>query len=325
MELDNKNKVKTTFNPKVSIVIPVFNGSDYLKEAVDSALAQTYKNIEIIVVNDGSNDDGKTERIALSYGNRIRYFKKENGGVATALNLGIKEMKGEYFSWLSHDDLYYREKIEAQINCLMNLEDKSTIIYTDFEYIDEHSNFLYNYNVKHIPPEHFRPAFIWGGVINGCTLLVPKMCFEANGVFNETLRTTQDYDLWFRFSENYSFIHLPLILVKSRLHHNQGMNKLKPIMKKEENKLYIHFITKIKHNEIKLYYEKPIPIFYLDFSRLMLNQEWKKAGKIAFFLGVINFWRLNPIYGFEYFEKIVGFLRSNLINRIRSIQKRFRT
>ncbi|MDD4547058.1 MAG: glycosyltransferase family A protein, partial [Oscillospiraceae bacterium] len=93
-------------NPLVSIVIPVYNGSNYLAEAVDSALAQTYKNIEIVVVNDGSNDEGATEKVAKSYGDKIRYFSKENGGVSSALNLGIENMKGDYFSWLSHDDLY---------------------------------------------------------------------------------------------------------------------------------------------------------------------------------------------------------------------------
>ncbi|MEG2610188.1 MAG: glycosyltransferase family A protein, partial [Bacilli bacterium] len=73
-------------NCKVSIVIPVFNGANYLKEAIDSALAQTYKNIEIIVVNDGSNDEGRTKDIAISYGNKIRYYEKENGGTSSALN-----------------------------------------------------------------------------------------------------------------------------------------------------------------------------------------------------------------------------------------------
>src|SRR5574344_1270331 len=103
-------------NSKVSIVIPVYNGSNYLKQAIDSAINQTYKNIEIIVVNDGSNDDEATEKIALSYGDKIKYYKKVNGGVASALNLALKNMTGKYFSWLSHDDLYYANKIEKQIN-----------------------------------------------------------------------------------------------------------------------------------------------------------------------------------------------------------------
>ena len=84
------------FNPLVSIIIPVYNGSNYVKEAIDSALAQTYKNIEVIVVNDGSTDN--TEKIVKSYGDKIRYFYKENGGVASALNLAIENSKGEYIS-----------------------------------------------------------------------------------------------------------------------------------------------------------------------------------------------------------------------------------
>ena len=105
-------------NPKVSIIIPVYKGKDFMREAIDSALAQTYKNIEIIVVNDGSDDNGVTKKIAESYGNKIRYFEKENGGVSTALNLAIDNMTGDYFSWLSHDDRYYPNKIESQIKYL---------------------------------------------------------------------------------------------------------------------------------------------------------------------------------------------------------------
>lgn len=103
------------YNPKVSIVIPVYNGGNYLAEAIDSALRQTYSNLEIIVVDDGSVD-GSTEVIARSFGDKIRYFKKENGGSSSALNYGINQMQGEWFSWLSHDDLYYPEKIEMQVN-----------------------------------------------------------------------------------------------------------------------------------------------------------------------------------------------------------------
>lgn len=91
IECQDKNR------PLVSIVIPVYNGGDYLKEAIDSALAQTYNNIEILIINDGSDDGGITENIALSYGERVRYFCKKNGGVATALNLGIRNMRGGVF------------------------------------------------------------------------------------------------------------------------------------------------------------------------------------------------------------------------------------
>ena len=126
-------------NPKVSIIIPVYKGKDFMREAIDSALAQTYKNIEIIVVNDGSDDNGVTKKIAESYGNKIRYFEKENGGVSTALNLAIDNMTGDYFSWLSHDDRYYPNKIESQIKYLKQFDEK-TILYSDYDLMDENSN-----------------------------------------------------------------------------------------------------------------------------------------------------------------------------------------
>ena len=128
-----------TPNPLVSIVIPVYNGANYLSEAIDSALAQTYVNVEVIVVNDGSTDDGKTKDIALSFGNRIRYLEKGNGGVATALNLAVGEMRGELFSWLSHDDAYYPDKIARQVATLAAIEDDKTIPFCNYDIIDHGS------------------------------------------------------------------------------------------------------------------------------------------------------------------------------------------
>jgi hypothetical protein len=299
------------FNPKVSIVIPVYNGSDYLREAIESALAQTYLNLEIIVVNDGSVDGVKTEKIALSYGDRIRYYYKENGGVASALNLGISEMKGEYFSWLSHDDLYYPEKIKLQVAYLKSLEDKSVILYSDFSYLDENSCFISDNPVKHVPPEHFRPAFITGRLINGCTLFIPKICFETCGVFNEKLKTTQDYDLWFRFSEKFLFVHIPKILVKSRLHQNQGSVKLRPIMSVEGNRLLIRFMKKISYDEIKLYCKKSVTFFYIDSSLIIFENQFYRAANFAFFLSLVNFWRLKPVEIYEYLIKVKRILKSN--------------
>ena len=119
-------------DPLVSIIVPVYNGANYMREAIDSALAQTYSNIEIIVVNDGSNDGGKTRDIALSYGNKIRYFEKENGGVSTALNLGIKNMGGAYFSWLSHDDVYLPEKVQVEIDAWRKAGDMSRVLYSNW-------------------------------------------------------------------------------------------------------------------------------------------------------------------------------------------------
>ena len=120
------------FNPLVSIIIPVYNGSNYLEESINSALGQTYNEIEVLVINDGSNDNDLTHNIAVSYQKKIRYFRKQNGGVASALNFGISKMEGDYFSWLSHDDIYKPEKIEKQI-LFISKNKKINIVGGNFE------------------------------------------------------------------------------------------------------------------------------------------------------------------------------------------------
>jgi len=107
--------MNTIVRGRVSIIIPVYNGAAYLAEAIDCALAQTYLDVEVMIVNDGSTDGSESERIALAYGNRIRYLTKDNGGVASALNRGLQEMTGEWFIWLSHDDYFDAERVEEDM------------------------------------------------------------------------------------------------------------------------------------------------------------------------------------------------------------------
>lgn len=227
-------------NPLVSIIIPVYNGSNYLADAVDSALAQTFKNIEVLVIDDGSTDGGLTEKIARSYGRRIRYIKKRNGGVATALNLGIKKMKGEWFSWLSHDDIYLKDKIEKQVKYL-NSHPKTKIIYTDYYLVDKNLKITGEMNVKPGKIRHMRLRLMSSYPLNGCTMLINKECFSKVGVFSPDLPTTQDYALWWDLAGTYSFDHLPIKSIKSRQHDGQGSNN--PKHHKEADNLYVNYVN----------------------------------------------------------------------------------
>lgn len=210
--------------PRVSIVIPVFNGADYLREAVESALAQTYRNVEVLVVNDGSRDAGATEAIARSYGDRIRYLAKENGGVASALNAGIAAMSGEYFSWLSHDDVYKPHKVEVQVS-LLAPGAPPVVLYGDYEFIDATGRRIGERRIS-TRGRPMRVALIGGDPVNGCTVLVPRACFAAAGSFDERLRSFQDYDMWFRLARRFPFVHVPSILLSSRIHPAQGTRTL---------------------------------------------------------------------------------------------------
>lgn len=231
---------------KVSIVIPVYNGSNFLKDAIDSALAQTYKNIEVIVVNDGSNDDGATEAIARSYGKKIKYLKKANGGVATALNYGIEKMTGEYFSWLSHDDMYEKKKIEEQIKFLSKHDSKKTIVACDAKVLFENGVT----KKDTIDPKLFAYFDIFLAIagdigVNGCSLLIPKAAFKKVGGFNPDLPVTQDYDLWFRLNKHYNFELLEKSLVISRRHEGQDSVRKIKLMIEAGDKLHYDFLSDI--------------------------------------------------------------------------------
>lgn len=272
------------FSPKVSIVIPVYNGANFLKESIDSALSQTYANIEVIVVNDGSDDQGQTEEIALSYGDKIRYFRKNNAGVSSALNYGIKHMTGSYFSWLSHDDLYAPTKIADSVDLLKKFPEKRnrTIAFTSGQYIDETSRVLRPFPYKFIPDRLYDSREMVEylckcGTLNGCCMLIPKSAFEEFGGFDESLRYSQDTLMWLTlFFGGCCLISDGRDNVMNRLHGGQVSRnrhdlfihdsmkiaeRLAPDMAKysdrSNNLLYLYALRMAKHNcgEVVRYYQ----------------------------------------------------------------------
>ena len=205
--------------PRVSIVIPVYNGANYMREAIDSALAQTSNDIEILVVNDGSRDNGATAEIARSYGDRIRYIEKENGGVSSALNRGIAEMRGRWFCWLSHDDRYLPNKISTQLAFLDRNPD-ARIVGCNFEIIDEHGNVTSEFR------EHLSIVRTGREVLSswiyGCGLMIDRAALVYADLFNESNRTTQDLEMWLRLVERNPIPLIPDVLAQFRQHAEAG-------------------------------------------------------------------------------------------------------
>lgn len=237
-------------NPLISIIIPVYNGSNYVSQAIDSALAQTYKNIEIIVVNDGSRDDGATEKTVLSYGDKVRYFKKENGGVSTALNFGIEKMNGDYFSWLSHDDLYVPEKIEIQINMLTE-QNKDCALMCGTSFVDENSSPIER-RQKYINDGFYKNTEMLSNIfsgyyISGCALLIPKSAFEKCGLFDEKLRYMQDMEMWYRMMINGTdFYHTNKVGVLSRVHSMQTTTTAKHLGPADADKVGAYMVDNLQ-------------------------------------------------------------------------------
>jgi glycosyltransferase involved in cell wall biosynthesis len=179
--------------PLVSIVIPCYKQAQYLSEAIDSALAQTYPAVEVIVVNDDSPDD--TEAVARGYGDRIVYVHRPNGGVAAARNTGIARARGRYVKFLDADDHLYLEQVAWQMAAIGGREDCVSLT-TVRLYRDGRPEEL----LDHVPqatallPDLFR-GIPWGGTHGW---LFPTSLVRAVSGFNETLRFGEDWDFFTR-------------------------------------------------------------------------------------------------------------------------------
>lgn len=231
-----------SFSPKVSVIIPVYKGANYVGQAIESVLAQTYKNIEIIVVDDGSPDDGATRRAVERYVPRVRYIHQENRGVAGALNAGIREMTGDYFSWLSHDDLFVRDKTAKQIEFIEKLGRDDVVIFSDYTNVDPDNSRLYDVEMDRKMLADQPLLAVLRGCLNGCTMLLPRKVFEVVGDFDERLRYTQDYDYWDRVEDHFPLVHCPGKVVRQRLHPHQDSHN--PAAMVECNALWLRLIDK---------------------------------------------------------------------------------
>ncbi|MGC4375442.1 glycosyltransferase [Fictibacillus sp. Mic-4] len=205
---------------KVSIIIPFYN-CPYIDRAIKSALNQTYSNIEVIVVNDGSIL--YTDKVK-SFLHSIRYIEKANGGTASALNAGIKSATGDYFTWLSSDDIYDPKKVERQMKKMK--ETGARISYMSYFLIDENDRVTSpKIGVHHPTRELFCKHMMKGCFINGCTVMADMNIFNEMGMFDESLPYTHDYDLWLRILPKYHFYYIDEPLVYYRVHDQMGTKR----------------------------------------------------------------------------------------------------
>ncbi|WP_426446062.1 glycosyltransferase [Paenibacillus sp. S-38] len=203
--------------PMVSIVIPTYN-CPYVDQAIESALNQTYRSIEVIVINDGST---KHEEKIKPYFGRIKYMKKSNGGTASALNAGIRMARGDYFAWLSSDDLFLPDKIEKQLAFMRR--QRASVCYTNYHTIDPAGQMIAERAGVHFDTSAaFYRHFLQGCTINGCTVMMEMKVFAEVGRFDERYRYAQDFDLWLRTVPHYDFHFLNEPLTLYRVHEGMG-------------------------------------------------------------------------------------------------------
>ena len=194
----------------ISVVIPSYNRKDFLKRSIDSAINQTKKPLEIIVVDDGSTDG--TETMIKSDYDFVKFIKQKNKGVSAARNIGIKVSIGEWICFLDSDDEWKKDKLEKQINAM-----KSNPGYKFF-----HSNEIWIKNGLRINQKKKHKKY-GGDIFDKCldmcrispsSVMIDKTVFDEVGNFNEDLVVCEDYELWLRICDKYRvfFIDEPLII-----------------------------------------------------------------------------------------------------------------
>lgn len=204
---------------KVSIIIPTYNRKEYVQQAIDSVLAQTHTDHEIIVVDDGSTD-GTGEALAARYGDKIRYVWQENQGESAARNAGIRLSNGMYVAFLDSDDLWVAEKLSIQIRWLEDHPDAG-LLSCRAENIDAggHSLSVYPADAEAaIVRKGYEELYQSNIVGSPSAVIVPSAVLEKAGGFDDTIRYGEDWDLWLRIAAIADFYYLPQVLVKIRIH-----------------------------------------------------------------------------------------------------------
>lgn len=294
-------------NKLVSLLMPAFIRDEanlrYLEEALDSALAQTYEPLEILVIDDGSPLAAEVEALVRRKNSpKVRYISKPNGGVADALNVGLKEMKGEFFTWLSHDDLYLPDKVAAQMQEMARAPE-GTILYCDVEHVDSDGGHMFYEQTADLRPEQCRLYFAQYGAHNANSHLIPRRCFDAVGEFNVGLRTTQDNDMWFRLSAHFPFRRVPKVLMKYRNHPSQDSRS--PIHLRECNELYISFLDHLDLREVVAGAEHSPGRYYAECACVRSRRGYTEAARHAARLAIREL-LAHPCKEWKYKNFIIG-------------------
>jgi glycosyltransferase involved in cell wall biosynthesis len=200
--------------PLISVIIPTYQRAHAIGNAIESVYAQTFQDWEIVVVDDGSTDG--TEELLKQYAPRVRYFRQENRGPSAARNYGIREACGEWIAFLDSDDIWLPEKLSRQLE-LAQADLNIAWVYSDLEYFDHDPSKLPKSAFAYFPPARgmvLKHLFLHGCAMHTTTVIVKKTCFDEVGYFDESLRITEDIDLYFRLAAKYPVDFDPTVQIR---------------------------------------------------------------------------------------------------------------
>jgi glycosyltransferase involved in cell wall biosynthesis len=268
--------INEKISPLVSVIIPAYNAENFIEITLKSVLNQTYENIEVLVIDDGSQD--RTAEIVTRFkqqDERIILLQQLNAGVAAARNLGIAKSKGEYIAPIDADDIWYPQKLEKQIKCLESADKFVGLVYCWSLEIDENDVIIGEYELSfyqtiYITEGSVYPALVYRNFIcNASVPLIRRECFDKIGGYNSEFRAKngqgcEDWDIYLRIAEHYEFRVVPEFLVGYR-QVTGSMSRSYMVMANGYEMMMAESQT--KHPEVSQYiYNLSASLFYVYLS-----------------------------------------------------------
>jgi glycosyltransferase involved in cell wall biosynthesis len=258
-------------SPKVSVIMPVYNGERYIVSAIESVLAQTYKNFEIVIVNDGSTDNSREKLSAYRQLPFVQYIEQDNRGVAAARNTAIRKATGELIAFLDQDDLWLPEKLDIQVDYLRQHTDVP-LVHANLGHINENGEPIQVIWPTDVEGSCFRELFLWNRIAVP-TVVVRRQCLSEVGLFNENLAGSDDYDMWLRIAQRFPIGRIARVLALYRF-HGKNVSRDKLLMIRREWDVISSTIERVPE------------VYELVGKRAVK----KRVGEIRFDLGFWNMW-----------------------------------
>lgn len=209
-------EIKLVDSPTVSVVVPMYNAEKFVGQTLNSLLDQSFKNFEIIVVDDGSTDKSADIIEKFSFDRRLRYFHKENGGTGSALNYGFERAKGSYFTWCSADNIYFPQFLEYLYKSLLKMEGSGVeLVYSDFCFMTEDGRKIRD--VVHERPQD--GAALIEGYDIGMSFIYTRALWDKTGPYWEKI--CEDYQWCVRAAQHTKFGLINAVLAAFRVHGGQ--------------------------------------------------------------------------------------------------------
>lgn len=297
--------------PKVSVIIPTYRRPDFLRRAIASVLSQTFKDFELLIINDASQDN--TGQLVESIpDDRIRYHCNEtNKGGAASRNRGIRQAQSTYIAFLDDDDEWLPQKLELQVGLLDQSPTEVGGIYTGYERIQRATGQSLGITMPTKRGDLSYELLLNNPLAGTSGLLLKKECFEEIGLFDEELPSYQDYDLWIRISKKFSFDYVNEVLYRYYVHDKKIWTNPQALSKGLD-------IVVNKHCTKDLAVRKNFSAQFLLLGVMFCYAGNLEQGRKAYWTAI----RLYPFEIRNYFNLFLSLLGTGYFKRIKALRQK---